>query len=180
MFELGIPWWEIVIRSTTVYFFVLIFLRMTGWRSLGQRNALDLVLILIVANAVQNAMVGDDMSLLGGFIAAGTLFIIDTVLNRVLQDHALPGIRLSGNPRVLISHGEMYQAELKRAGIGHDEMMEILREHGIDDIAKVKTAILEMDGTVSVIAEETPATYSHRRIVRPNAADRNRTRSAFG
>lgn len=169
MFELGVPWWEIVIRSTTVYLFVLFFLRLTGWRSLGQRNALDLVLILIVANAVQNAMMGEDASLLGGFIAAGTLFIVDAVLNRVLNDHAVLGIWRSETPHVLISDGEIHQSELRRAGIDHGEMMEIIREHGIDDLSKVKTAILEMDGSVSVIAEETPATYSHRRILRPAA-----------
>ena len=164
MFGLDVPWWEIILRTTAIYFFVLVALRLTGWRSIGQRNALDLVLILIVANAVQNAMIGSDTSLVGGLIAATTLFALDSVLDRYFLHHRVPGVRLSGAPRVLVSHGTKVMSELDRSGINDDELMEILREHGYDDLARIKSVVLEMDGTVSVVAEQSPAIVTHRRI----------------
>lgn len=164
MFELSVPWWEIILRTTIIYFFVLFALRITGWRSVGQRNALDLVLILIVANGVQNAMIGSDVSLLGGLIAASTLFALDSILDRLFASHRVTSLNLSGMPRVLVSHGEKLENELRRSSINDEELMEILREHGFDDLSRIKSVVLEMDGTVSVVAEQTPAVVTHRRI----------------
>ena len=105
MFDLGTEWWAIIVRSTVVYGFVLAALRLTGWRSLGQRNALDLVLILVVANAVQNAMIGPDTSLVGGLIAASTLFALDQGLDRLARRSQKAQGFFGQTPLELVNHG---------------------------------------------------------------------------
>jgi len=164
MFSLGTEWWQIIIRSTAVYFFVLVALRLTGWRSLGQRNALDLVLILVVANAVQNAMIGPDTSLIGGLIAATTLFAIDAVLDRVTARSGRARSFFSEIPVVLVNQGQLVEQSLHRCGIGHDELEEIMREHGYERLGQVKTAVLEMDGTISIIPADAHVTRTTRRV----------------
>lgn len=164
MFSLGTEWWEIIIRSTAVYLFVLVVLRLTGWRSIGQRNALDLVLILVVANAVQNAMIGPDTSLIGGLIAATTLFAIDAVLERMSAKSGRARSFFSSTPVVLVNQGQLVPQSMHRCGVSNDELEEIMREHGFDDIAQVKTAVLEMDGTVSIVPVDAPVTRTTRRV----------------
>lgn len=164
MFTLGTEWWEIVIRSAVIYVAVVLALRLTGRRSLGQRNAIDLVLILIVANAVQNAMIDGDTSLLGGIIAAGTLFTIDAILDRIIGNNAQAQRIFSGSPVVLVNHGQVIEANLRREHIGLDELEEGLREHGVEEIGQVKMAILEMDGSLSVVPTGSEIYHSGRRI----------------
>lgn len=165
MFSLGTEWWEIVIRSTVVYAFILVALRLTGWRSLGQRNALDLVLILVVANAVQNAMIGPDTSLVGGMIAATTLFAVDQGLDRLMGRSRRAQGFFSQTPLVLVNHGLVIDQSMRRAGVSWGELEEIMREHGYDNLGQVKTAVLEMDGTISIVPAQ--AEVTHTRRVRP-------------
>jgi len=176
MFTLGTAWWEIIIRSVAVYAFVLIALRLTGRRSLGQRNALDLVLILVVANAVQNAMIGSDTSLLGGIIAAATLFAVDEGLDRIQQRDRRARSFFSGTPIVLIHHGQVIQDNLRHSHVTMDDIEEVLREHGYDSLHDVKTCILEMDGTLSIVPQgshtEQTRRVQHPRMRRPRAVDR--------
>ncbi|MGC4190554.1 MAG: DUF421 domain-containing protein [Thermomicrobiales bacterium] len=164
MFDLGTEWWQIIIRSTAVYLFVLIALRVTGWRSLGQRNALDLVLILVVANAVQNAMIGPDTSLIGGLIAATTLFAVDSTMDSLTARSTKARTFFAETPVVLINQGQVIDQNMHRAGVQWDELEEMMREHGYDRIGQVKTAILEMDGTISIVPAEASVTRTHRRI----------------
>jgi len=164
MFTLGTEWWEIVIRATVVYVAVVLALRLTGRRSLGQRNAIDLVLILIVANAVQNAMIGSDTSLVGGLIAAATLFTVDAVLDRVLGRNRRLQAFFTGSPVVLINHGQVVEANLRRERVTLDELEEALREHGIEQIGQVKLGVLEMDGSLSIVPGTSESFHSHRRI----------------
>lgn len=164
MFDLGTEWWAIIVRSTVVYGFVLAALRLTGWRSLGQRNALDLVLILVVANAVQNAMIGPDTSLVGGLIAASTLFALDQGLDRLARRSQKAQGFFGQTPLVLVNHGQVVEQTMRRAGVTWQELEEIMREHGYDQLGKVKTAVLEMDGTVSIVPAEAQVTHTHRRV----------------
>ncbi len=164
MFTLGTAWWEIVIRATVVYVDIILLLRFTGRRSLGQRNAIDLVLILIVANAVQNAMMGSDVSLLGGLIAAATLFAVNAVLDRILGDSMRARDFFTGSPVVLINHGQVVEANCLKQHIGMSELQEALREHGVENIGQVKHAILEMDGSLSIVPSGSETIHSSKRI----------------
>jgi uncharacterized membrane protein YcaP (DUF421 family) len=164
MFSLGTEWWQIMVRASVVYIVVVLALRLTGRRTLGQRNAIDLVLILIVANAVQNAMIGSDTSLIGGLIAAATLFALDTVLDRIFGRSDRLSRFFSGGPVVLVNRGMMIDSNLRKEHISLDELEEALREHGIDDIGQVKLGILEMDGSLSIVPSGSTSYHSRTRI----------------
>lgn len=169
MFTLGTEWWEIVLRATVVYVAVLIGMRLFGRHSLGQRNAIDLVLILIVANAVQNAMIGPDTSLIGGLIAAGALFVIDWGITKVVRTSERSRRFFEGSPVVLINHGQLIEANLRREGINPDELAQVLHEHGLETASQVKTAILEVDGSLSIIPAPAPSIHPPKHLKRSPA-----------
>ncbi len=166
MFTLGTEWWEIILRATVVYIVVWTGLRAFGRHSMGQRNALDLVLILIVANAVQNAMIGPDTSLIGGLIAAGTLFVINWGITKVVRTSERTRRFFEGSPVVLINHGHLIESNMRREGIDPDELAEVLHEHGLETASQVKTAILEIDGSLSIIPAAAPSIQARKRLTR--------------
>jgi uncharacterized membrane protein YcaP (DUF421 family) len=172
MFHLGTAWWEIIIRATVVYLFVVIGLRLTGRRTLGQLNTLDVVLILIIANAVQNAMIGPDTSLLGGLIAAATLLTVNVVTTALRSRNRRAERFFEGTPVVLINNGHIVEANLRRERIDAEELAEALHEHGLENASQVKLCILEVDGSLSVVPADSPSirTRKHFRAHRaPNA-----------
>lgn len=168
MFTLDIPAWSIVLRTVIVYGAILIGLRIAGKREMGQMTAFDLVVILLIANAVQNAMVGPDTSLTGGLIAAAVLIALDVVIARARQ--LLPFLRraVEGTPVLLIHDGQFVSAHLAREGVAESDVMMAIREHGVSDIKEVKMAVLETDGSISVVprASKTIRTKRHVRAVR--------------
>lgn len=145
---------SIVGRSVAVYMFILVAIRLTGKKELSQLTTSDIVLILLISNAVQNAMVGADTSLLGGLCAATVLFLLNLLFKRLLFKY--PGFRnlVNQKPEVLIHNGKLEFATLSRLQITDDELKEAMREHGIDFYKDVKWAILEMDGNISIISGE--------------------------
>jgi uncharacterized membrane protein YcaP (DUF421 family) len=154
MFHLGTAWWEIIIRAAVVYLFVVIGLRLTGRRTLGQLNTTDVVLILIIANAVQNAMLGPDTSLIGGLIAAATLLAVNYVATLLRSGNRRAAAFFEGSPIILINHGRLIPENLHRQRIGQEELAEALHEHGLETAAQVKLCILEVDGSLSVVPED--------------------------
>lgn len=155
---------EIVGRTLVVYAALLAGLRLAGKRELGQMSAFDLVVILVISNAVQNAMVGANTSLTGGLVAAGTLLAVNAVLVRTGLHSRWLRQRFLGSPTLLVHEGELIPGHLRHEGLESDEVMQALREHGIDDLRKVKSAVLEVDGTISVIPEAAPSTRTKHRI----------------
>lgn len=144
----------IIGRSVAVYIFILIAIRLTGKKELSQLTTSDIVLILLISNAVQNAMVGPDTSLIGGLCAAAVLFLLNLLFKRLLFRY--PGFRTLVNqkPEVLIHNGKLEFATLSKLQITDDELKEAMREHGVDLYKDVKWAILEMDGNISIISGE--------------------------
>lgn len=165
MFDLGTDWWEIVVRTAVVYGALLFGLRLTGKRQIGQMAPFDLVVILLISNAVQNAMVGPNTSLLGGLLSAAVLLAASLVIS-VLRDR-IPGLRtmFEGEPAVLITDGRVVTQTLRHQGIDLLDLEQAVREHGVDGLANVKIAVLEVDGTISVvpIGTETIRTARHFR-----------------
>lgn len=159
-------WGDIALRTTIIYLALLVGIRLTGSRQLGQMSAFDLVLLLIIANAVQNAMVGPDTSLAGGLVAAGVLLFWHQVIDRLRRSSRAFGRLLAGEGILLISNGAILEDQLRRAGVTRDELLQALREHGVPTIDQVRLAALEPDGAVSVIRYDDllPGARPHRRI----------------
>ncbi|HKR55896.1 MAG TPA: YetF domain-containing protein [Gemmatimonadales bacterium] len=156
---------NIALRTTVVYLAVLVGLRLTGKRQLGQLSAFDFVLLLIIANAVQNAMVGPDTSLIGGLVAAAVLLLWHAVIDRVRRASRTAAKFLGGSAVLLIYRGKILHDHLTREHITSDELLQALREHGVGAIEDVRMAALEPDGAVSVIREdEMGAARPHHRI----------------
>jgi uncharacterized membrane protein YcaP (DUF421 family) len=141
----------IAVRTAIVYTFLILGLRLTGKRELGQLNPLDLVLILVISNAVQNAMTGPDTSVTGGMVAAITLLIINQILS-YFRDRSDKADRfLEGSPTLLVHDGQFVTANLAKENLTEDDVMQALREHGVDKVSDCQTAVLEVDGSISVI-----------------------------
>jgi uncharacterized membrane protein YcaP (DUF421 family) len=156
---------EIVGRSLVVYAVVLIGLRLGGRRELGQLTPFDLVVILLVANAVQNAMVGADTSLQGGLVSAATLLAANTIVARLRVRSIRFRHLVEGVPVVLVHHGELVVANLHREGVTEEEVVAAVREHGqIGNLSQVELAVLETDGSVSVVPMSADVQRSRRRL----------------
>jgi uncharacterized membrane protein YcaP (DUF421 family) len=150
MFHLAIPWSEFVLRGIVVYVFLLILLRLTGKRQVGQLAPFDLVLLLVLSNAVQNSMNGGDNSLIGGLISATTLVLLNYGLGlttfRVKRLEAL----VEGRPQVLIHNGKLFDDVLTKSQLTHHELNAALRQAGCSCVEDVHSAILENNGSISV------------------------------
>jgi len=152
MVIMSIQWWEFIARAVLVYGFLLILLRMTGKRQIGQLAPFDLVLLLVLSNAVQNSMNGGDNSVVGGFISAGTLVALNALIGYLTYKSKTVELFIEGHPRVLIHNGKLYPEALRQERLTHHELMGALRTGGCSSIEEVRTAILEPDGQITVIA----------------------------
>jgi uncharacterized membrane protein YcaP (DUF421 family) len=157
---------EVVLRTIIIYVVVLVGIRLTGKREVGQMASFDLVLLLLLANAVQNAMTGPDTSITGGFVAAGTLLVFNAIITRLSSRSHVLRTALEGTPTVLIQKGEMIKVNMQKEHIAREELEQVLREHGILSIGDVGLAMLEVDGSVSVLKmDELPSvSRPHHRI----------------
>ena len=146
------PYLDIIIRSASVYLFMLIALRIFGKKELSQLNTADVILILLISNSVQNAMVGSDTSLWGGLAAAAVLFIINYTLKKLMYKFPKFSNLMQEKPEVLIHDGKLDFKVLSKLNITSDEIQEAMREHGVEHFSDVKLAILEIDGNISIIS----------------------------
>lgn len=145
---------EVAIRTAIVYLFLVVGLRLAGRREVGQMSILDLVVILIIANGVQNAMIGENTTLVGGLISAGTLIILDRGLDAVLRRNRRVARVLEGEPVLLVSGGRVLERALSRASLERSELDAAVRAHGVASVSDVSLAVLETDGSISVIPRE--------------------------
>jgi len=147
------PFINIFVSTTVIYLFITIALRFFGKKELSQLSVLDLVFVLLISNAVQNAMVGSDTSLWGGLTAALTLFLLNYLFKYLLfRSEKLTRI-LEGEPVILISEGKVLDKNLRKLEITYNELMEAIREHGIADIQDVNLAMFEVDGNISILSD---------------------------
>ena len=164
MLNLAIPAWDIVLRTAVIYVVILIVLRLAGKREIGQMTVFDLVVLLLIANAVQNAMVGPDTSLPGGILAAAVLVILDVVLARLRLRWPRLRRMIEGSPTLLVLHGEVLTDHLRREGLDQETLEAALREHGVADVTGVKMAVLEMDGSISVVPDSAETHHIRRPV----------------
>jgi uncharacterized membrane protein YcaP (DUF421 family) len=142
----------IALRTIIVYAFILVGFRFAGKREVGQLAPFDFALILLIANAVQNAMVGPDSSLVGGLSAAAVLLLINAGLGRLAASNRKIERILRGHAQLLIYRGKLHPDHMKAEGLTHAELLQALRENGCGTIEECKLAVLEVDGTISVVA----------------------------
>ncbi len=145
--------WAIIVSSFVVYVFIIVGLRLFGKKELAQLSVPDLVFVLLISNAVQNAMVGSNTSLSGGLVAASTLFIANYILKYFFYKFSSVQKWIQGNPVLLVYKGHIKDQNLRKSQITTNELMEAVREHGVADIKDVDLAMLEADGNISVSSD---------------------------
>ncbi len=151
IFDIYQPWWELILRAVVVYLFLLMLLRITGKRQVGQLAPFDLVLLLVLSNAVQNAMNAGDNSLIGGLLSASTLVGLNFAFGyATFRSKRLEGL-IEGQPEVLIRDGKLYAQVMARAKLTHHELDAALRQAGCTSVDEVRCAILENNGSITVV-----------------------------
>jgi len=146
-------------RTACIYALVLLGVRLTGKREVGQMTPFDLVLLLLLSNAVQNAMTGPDTSLAGGVIAAITLLILNYIVAEVSGVNRRFRKLVQGTPSLLIHNGELMLPHLAKEHVTVDEIQRACREHGISSVADVAIGVLEVDGSISLLKyDDCPST----------------------
>lgn len=166
MWHPALPYWEFIVRGVAVYLFLLVLLRVTGKRQVGQLSPFDLVLLLVLSNAVQNSMNGGDNSLVGGMVSAATLVALNFLLGFItLRSKKLEAL-IEGRPQVLIHNGQLFEDVLASAMLTHHELQAALRQAGCSSVNEVRTAVLETNGGISVVKRDpdaaTPASTTPR------------------
>lgn len=162
---------DIIVRSLCVYLFMIAGIRIFGKNQLSQLNTGDVILLLLISNAVQNAMVGENTSLQGGLVAALVLFIANYVLKKYVFKNSTIRNLIETEPVILLRDGVVMEQNLKSTDISVDELEESIREHGMDDMKKVKLCVLEVDGNISVVSSDSNnkthfTKYKRRKIFR--------------
>ena len=155
------PYLDIILRSTGVYLFMIIALRVFGKKELSQLNTADVILILLISNSVQNAMVGNNTTLWGGLAAATVLFVINFIFKKVLYRYEGFSNLMQEKPEILIHNGTLDFKNLSKLNITSDELKEAMREHGVEFFKDVKLAMLEIDGNISIISGDATLTQTH-------------------
>jgi uncharacterized membrane protein YcaP (DUF421 family) len=145
---------------------MVIALRVFGKKELSQLNTADIILILLISNSVQNAMVGNNTSLYGGMVAALALFIINFIFKKVMLNSKFIKSLFQDKPEILIHDGKIEFKTLARLGITSEELHEAMREHGVEFYKDVKLAMFEIDGNISMISgnENLRQTHHKRKI----------------
>jgi uncharacterized membrane protein YcaP (DUF421 family) len=149
----------ILVRTTCIYALVLLGVRLTGKREVGQMTPFDLVLLLLLSNAVQNAMTGPDTSLAGGAVAALTLLVLNYAVAEWSGANRRFRKLVQGSPSLLIHNGELVLPHLAKEHVTVDEIQRACREHGISGVTEVALGVLEVDGSISLLKyDDCPAT----------------------
>jgi uncharacterized membrane protein YcaP (DUF421 family) len=161
---------EIALRTAVVYLVVLLGIRLSGKREVGQMTPFDLALLLLISNSVQNAMTGPDTSLLGGVVAAATLLILNYFIAEVSGGNRRFRKMIQGQPSLLVHDGQILMPHMTKEHVSMDELERALREHGIASYHDVALAVLEVDGSISCLKydEINPNAHTHlarRRVI---------------
>jgi uncharacterized membrane protein YcaP (DUF421 family) len=141
---------ELVLRVAMVYAAIFLLLRVVGKKHVGELAPFDLVVLLLLSECVQNALLGDDKSVIGGIVAAATLFGLNQLVGYVAWRNKEAERVLEGTPRMLVRHGRVLNDVLAREQITHSELLEALRREGCTSLVNVRYAMLENDGSITI------------------------------
>ncbi|GKT23840.1 YetF domain-containing protein [Acidovorax sp. SUPP3334] len=154
MLAMSVPWWEFIVRGVIVYLFLLVFLRLTGKRQTGQTAPFDLVLLLVLSNAVQNSMNAGDNSLVGGLISAVTLIVCHVLLAQLTFRFQGLAHLVDGKPEVLVRHGQVNEALMRKELISTEDLAAALRAGGSLHLHEVERATIETNGQITVVLRQ--------------------------
>jgi len=149
--------------SAAVYIFLIAAIRLFGKKEFSQLSVFDIVFILLISNAVQNSMIAADMTFLGGLCSAVTLFIVNYILKYILFKYPRISRFVQGHPLMLVYEGKSVEDNMKKAKVTMMEIEEAAREHGIESIDDVNLAVLEVDGTISILSDSFSSNYKRKR-----------------
>lgn len=150
MFTSSVGIGELVLRAVVVYAFVLLLIRLIGKKHVGEMAPFDLVVLLILSESVQNALIADDKSLTGGLVAAATLFAANQLIGYVTWRNKPLARLIEGTPRVLVRNGHVLSDVMASEQVTRAELLEALRKEGCTSLANVRYAVLENDGNITV------------------------------
>lgn len=153
-FELAMPWWEFVLRAAVVYVVILVMVRISGKRSVGQYTPFDLILVVLLGTAVQNSLIGEDVSLLGGLLLAATLIALNWLVGLATSRSRRMDRLVEGVPVVLARNGRVYQKALRRENIATSDFDEAMRQADCAKHADIRLALLETDGKISIVTRQ--------------------------
>jgi uncharacterized membrane protein YcaP (DUF421 family) len=152
--EIGSSLAEVVLRTAIVYLFLVAALRLSGKREVAQMTVLELVVILVISDAVQNSMVGDNTSVYGGLIAVVTLLTLDFLLRTLSRRSKKVRDVIEGEPRLIVRDGRLLRHAINEEGLQVEDVQAAVREHGLSRVEDVRYAVLETNGTISVIPRD--------------------------
>ena len=157
------PYLIVAGSSAAVYIFLIFAIRLFGKKEFSQLSVFDIVFILLISNAVQNSMIAADFSFWGGVVSAVTLFIVNYIFKNII--YKIPRISelVQGHPVMLIYEGKVIPDNIKKAKVSISELEEVTREHGVDSIENVNIAVLEVDGSISIVAEESTGIFRRKK-----------------
>ena len=154
LFELDMPWWEFVFRAVVVYAVVLVMVRVSGKRTVGQFTPFDLLVVVFLGTAVQNSLIGSDTSLLGGLILAATLLALNWGVGKLSARSRRFDRLVEGRPVVLVRHGTLYREELQRQSVSEQDFALARRAAGFATLDEVDMAVLETSGEITFLGRK--------------------------
>lgn len=157
---------NVALRCVVIYVIFLVGLRLFGKREVGQFTFFDLALVLLLANALQPAMTGPDTTVGAGLVIVVVLFVINLLLSRLRLKSTLMRRLLEGHPTVIAQNGTWIDSALRHEGLDADDAMMALREHGIDSVKDVQLAVMETDGSISIVPADGTLLRAKRRHYR--------------
>ncbi len=154
LFDLSAPWWHFVLRAFVIYFVVMLLIRISGKRAVGQFTPFDLVLLILIGNAVQNGLNGGDNTLTGALLLAGCLIVMNYIVALLAARNAQVRKWVEGEPVVLARDGHVFNDVLHRELVSKADFHESMRQAGCRDVDLIKLAMLETNGHISILLKD--------------------------
>lgn len=156
LLQLSAPWWHFVLRAIAIYVLVMLLVRLSGKRAVGQFTPFDLVLLILIGNAVQNGLNGGDNSLTGAVLLATSLIALNYAVAFMVARHPRVRAVVEGQPVVLARDGKVFREVLRRELVSNADFHEAMREAGCSEIERIRVATLETNGRISILLEDPP------------------------
>jgi len=154
LIHMSAPWWHFVLRAVAIYVMVMVLMRASGKRAVGQFTPFDLVLLILIGNAVQNGINGGDNSLTGAAVMATTLIVLNYVVAFATSRNREAERLVEGVPVVLARHGRVFEQVLRRQLVSDADFHKALRQHDIASVSQVALALLETNGSISIVSRD--------------------------
>ena len=152
--SLSMPWWAFLLRACAVYAVLLVMVRLAGKRSMGQFTPFDMILVILLGNAVQNSLIGKDDSLHGGLLLAGTLIALNTLVGYLTSRFRAFEVLVEGKPVKIAETGKVDEAVLRREMVTLADFEQAMRQAGLEDRADILQAWIETDGDITILPKK--------------------------